>query len=126
MTDITAADLVTAGTVFLDKIDKSWPDLIDLQTLDLGDPQSCVIGQTFCHQLFRNQAKAAGVDPMIDGAPTQWQAGQWALSDLEGDDATAPDFGFDSYWDAGTQLVVGYAELDEAWREVIAERQANV
>ncbi len=125
MTDITAEDLVSAGTAFLDKIDPSWPELIDLDEFDIGNPQVCVIGQTFCHQLFRDKADAAGADE-VGRAPTPWTAGTWAVSDIEGvEDHSMADYGFDTYWDPETGHLVGYMELEEAWRDVIAERQTS-
>ncbi len=122
MTDITAKDLVSAGTAFLDKIDPSWPNLIDLSTLDLPDPSLCVIGQTFCHELFRDKADAAGAGG-VGRAPTPWQAGTWAVADIEGVEDRMADYGFDTYWDPETGHLVGYTELEEVWGDVIAERQ---
>jgi hypothetical protein len=38
---------VEAGAAFLDKRRPGWDRLIDLDTLDMGDPRNCVLGQLY-------------------------------------------------------------------------------
>lgn len=90
----TLQERVDRGETFLDTTIPDWRKLINLETLDLGDPELCVIGQTFCHKLRR--------DSMGEPTGSPWTAGTWAAHDFEDEHQLL--FEDDDVWG----LTVGY------------------
>jgi hypothetical protein len=98
---------IARGIEFLDSAIKDWRQRIDLNFLDLADPEYCVLGQ-----VFRNEQRACGA----------YTAGTWRLHDWveettgEEADFFAADYGFERE-DSDDQ----YEALTEAWREVLSK-----
>lgn len=113
---------VDRGVFFLEReVGAEWPNLIDLGELDLGNPEACVIGQTFCHLLQRD--KAVG--------PSAWSAGTFAVADFEDEQGLLDDdresgsyqlmrgYGFEQ----GESY--GYFDLQAEWeRRILEAREA--
>lgn len=102
-----AAGSVACGVTFLDDIMPDWRAKVDLELLDMSDPNCCVIGQVF-------DEPDAEPYPISGSA---WWRGTAALRDWveahgynELEDSPAVEFGFEH--DRGRQ---SYDELQELW-----------
>lgn len=97
---------VQAGATWLDANVPDWLDRINPATLDLASCITCVLGQ-----LFGNYWDAP-IAPACSYVP-----------DVQGTDRAA-DHGFTVYydWDASGDAD-NFAELNEAWRALIADRR---
>lgn len=102
-TTSTIADRAAAGAAWLDQHEPGWVNLIDLGELDLGECESCILGQLVGdfedavqrHQLVPLTAVALGFD--LDPACPEGDAG----------------------------CTCDFPALTTAWRELIAGRRAG-
>lgn len=101
---------VEAGAAWLDRVKPGWPQLIDLQRLDMSMPTSCVLGQVFEEEALHDDYTPSGYT--------------WALD--EHDDEFAGDPELDSVWQNayGFEAMADaqYPELQAAWRQLIEDR----
>lgn len=104
-----AQGAVACGVTFLDDIMPDWRAKVDLEILDLSDPQVCILGQVF-------NSDTQEVSP--------WTRGTWALADWLAENSYVEDemtdspvimFGFEH-----DIYVQSYDELEAEWRKVIA------
>jgi hypothetical protein len=117
----TITERVAAGAAWLDANRPGWVERIDLDTLDLGDPCRCVLGQDFAAD---SQGYTSGFDAglvaVTDGGLTEdgyrhaADAGFYAVADLSDNDDD----------DDGFRMNKEYRELTDAWRALIRERRA--
>lgn len=96
----TIAERVAAGAAWLDEHRPGWDQRIDLETLDLGDPCHCVLGQEYGNygdspEEIRWERRPAGEDVWV-----------------------APLFGFHEWNERN------YDVLTAEWRRLIEERRA--
>lgn len=98
----TIAERVEAGARWLDENRPGWVDRIDLDTLDLGDPCRCVLGQLW---------------DRYELAPL---SARYEDGDQEYGDWIAGDRGFHR------EGRIGYSDLTDAWRALIVARRAQV
>jgi hypothetical protein len=101
----TIAERVEKGAAWLDEHRPGWVDRIDLETLDLGDPCRCVLGQQF--------------EPQSDSDQCGFEVGMRLLT-TPGNDPVIPlvEQGFYATSDDN------YADLTAAWRELIERRRS--
>lgn len=110
---------VQLGIEFLDANVPNWREQIDLDRLDLGSCQTCVLGQLFAD--YDEEQYGQANDWMN---PSGFQRGSWVLHDwiethVDPDYDTgmvdiASIYGFDS------QEFVNYTQLEAEWRKVLA------
>lgn len=100
---------VARGAALLDAKRPGWRDQINLKDLSLSSCTNCIIGQTFGPEYEADEANFGLGDPFGHGVQ---------VLDLEDGEAyrLVPRHGFDTD-DHGT---VTYAELNRAWRELLA------
>jgi len=97
----TIDDRVSAGAAWLDEHRPGWWQRINLETLDLGDPCRCVLGQEYGH---------------FDGRPEEV-------------DFHEDEFGFDRRartFEVYTEIERDYRMLTAEWRELIQARRDEV
>lgn len=99
-------DRVRAGAAYLDKVMPGWCGKINLDTLDISNDCTCVLGQLFEHYMFAVQElslsnkQAAGM-------------GFFSLCLLENEGCASRD----------EKAVDEFAELTSVWREFILSRR---
>ena len=103
---LTIQARVGAGAAFLDRCQPDWIRQIDLQKLDMSDPQDCMFGQifgSFEEGIFRIELGS--------------HARQEALPE--------ESLGFEAIADQShtAQMIAEYAALTDEWRRVILERR---
>jgi hypothetical protein len=114
----TIAERVAAGAEWLDEHRPGWVWRIDLDTLDLGDPCRCVLGQE-----FREVA-------VVQGFPSGYLAGRKVFdedgaNDWWRDTEVAAHYGFHAVADiAGGDIDDEYDDLTGAWRRLIRQRRS--
>lgn len=132
---------VARGTKVLDKIMPGWAGKIDLSRLQLDDGEECVLGQLFdepqtrpayevygysspkqMEAAYRSLTGSYKCDPHAEVCVANYRLGTLVLKEAypysKSDHETlATRHGFQA------NGVVGYGDLDEAWAEVIKERQ---
>ena len=117
----TIAERVAAGAAFLDEHDPDWwradaARAIDLGSLDLGEPEHCVLGQR-C--------------PLESPEHSAWWAQECALLGLPENVTVArvshwsDDHGF-SLGDPSCEHEYLWSDLTAEWKRVITERRARV
>jgi hypothetical protein len=99
----TIAARVTAGAEFLDRVEPGWDRRIDLDVLDLGACDACVIGQLAGVEAERGVAALVGHD--VNGE-------RWPTALGFHIDVASPD---DDDWD--------WALLTDAWKRAITARR---
>ncbi len=103
---------VEAGARWLDGHRPGWVDRIDLDTLDLGDPCRCVLGQEFGEDAdtLNNggggwvTGYCVGLNHLLDGSNVFDRAVDLGMYELKND---------------------RYSALTNAWRELIERRRAT-
>lgn len=105
---LTVEDRVARGAALLDEKVPGWVDLIDLDTLDLGSPCRCILGQTFADH------PDADLTPFTFGVDSIFKVG------ADADDIAA--YGFEVYLD---DLADYYWSLTDEWTRVILARRAG-
>jgi hypothetical protein len=93
VTTSTIAERVAAGAAWLDANRPGWVERIDLETLDLGDPCRCIVGQL--------NVQWGGLKIADD---PRWHAAS---------------LGFDTWLAEGYE----YSALTAAWRQLIIARR---
>lgn len=94
-----------AGAAWLDCVSPGWDSQVSLTDLVLEDGSSCVLGQVF----------AEYADPDDD----LYNGYDWATENFDELDGDGRGYGFEYARD------VTYAELDQAWTELIEARRAQ-
>lgn len=107
MSTAIARSRALRGAAWLDQVRPGWDEYVDLTELDLADSEYCVLGQVFED------------DAIYADSSTGWDWATREFRDEIGD--TGERFGFDS----GNSKWVSYAELDQAWIELIETRRAQ-
>ena len=92
---------IEEGISVLDQVNPDWRSVIDLDSLHLADPATCVLGQLY-------GAYGVGLDEIGKAIDVDLEFG--ACVDRE---AWAVEHGFEM------SRAYGYAELQEAWEEVL-------
>lgn len=113
----TIAERVAAGVAWLDQNRPGWVQRINLDTLDLGDPCQCVLGQEFTVEARGDLA-------------TPYEIGRQALLRSTNDEAAtlvSAGLGFHAMADIigpATETDPEYVRLTTAWRDLIAQRRS--
>ncbi len=103
---MTAKERVQNGAQWLDETEPGWEDRIDTARLHLANGTKCILGQ-----LFNTEGGYYGVI-RNENYP-------------EITHRTAPDLGFTRFEDETGEIEgLTFADLDEAWRDLVAERRA--
>ena len=137
-----ARTAVARGTKVLDKILPGWAGKIDLDRLSLDDGEECVLGQLFSEPQTRPAYEVYGYgtptamknsyrhldgtkyecDPHAEVCVANYQLGKIVLKEAYPfSKSHTEDLAVRHGFQAGE--IVGYGDLDEAWAEVIKERQ---
>ena len=107
----TIAERVAAGAAWLDENRPGWVERIDLQTLNLGDPCRCVLGQEY------GSYGQAPDEPLGIGQPEdEIAAGLGFNAYILRGDYLADDFDF-------TPTVDEFIALTAEWRRLITARR---
>lgn len=105
---------VARGAAWLDSKCPDWVGKIDLEALDLGSPELCMLGQT-----------AACLGARAE--PADAQPDYWDVLGMLGLEVFAPwqaDHGFDVPNCLSEHSTLAYEMLTIAWKELIRERLA--
>lgn len=101
---------VAAGAAWMDEKFPGWESKVNLLRLDIGIPFMCVLGQVF-----------------REHAPLHSNGYYWALNNLmDGDGSLSIDLGFNATAREYEERVAEMPVLTEAWRRLIAARQAEL
>lgn len=107
-----AEERVARGSAYLDREVPRWFDRVEVLTLHLNSPCSCVLGQ-----LFAEEAAALHLPSGFSYAQDTARLNEpWAEYS---EDTAAVFLGFDQGDENGT----GYGPLQEAWEAAITERK---
>lgn len=122
----TIAERVAAGAAFLDGQDPGWWREIDLESLDLGEPDLCVLGQRCPLTVLAAYCSTTPDDP--DLAHESWRnytAYAEALSGIQADGESVVDLieWGDRHGFSNSASWNSYPELTAEWQRVITTRR---
>lgn len=101
MSDDVFMDIAHRGAELMDEMHPGWRDRVDVESLDIANGNTCIIGQC-----FRDQVEYEG-----------WSE---TVTDVTGlPFYRLPDHGFVLQGGPGEDLLGKYTKLTHAWREVI-------